>query len=321
MGQKTNSNILRLGTNNNEWKSKYFYKTAEESSLLAYQDLQIINYLKQFLNNNGLFLYDYKLQINSTTIYLYISYFSTLKSLFLINQTTINQKVKLKKEKELKSQVTNKRPILFSKPSKYRRRNYILKKYKSQVNKKKYINYNGVQKDVFIEKLLEGLNSFTQGRHSVYLNFQNLNSSLSINLSNKEQEMWKKKLLLLKRYSKNKFFKEAINIILISTKTKNSAQLIADFIAKEFTTLKRHNYFLIFLKRAFNLFINIPFSKINGVKIIIKGRFNGAPRARNNVILIGSVPVQTLGINISHYQSVSFSVNGTFGIKVWVTEK
>ena len=39
MGQKTNSNILRLGINNNDWKSRYYNKTPEESSFLIFQEV------------------------------------------------------------------------------------------------------------------------------------------------------------------------------------------------------------------------------------------------------------------------------------------
>ena len=330
MGQKTNSNILRLGINNNDWKSKYYSKTLEESSLLVFQDLQIRTYIKQLLISQGLIFHDYKLYINANVINIHISYYNSPKSFFLINKITSDQKLKLKKRKyfnnqKFKKQTTNKISFLkqshFLEKPKYQKRNTLLKKYKTKFIKNKYTNNKNLQKNSFIEQLLEGLNLFVQKKHNIQLTFQNLNSSLNINLDRNEQKLWKKKLLTIKRYSKNKFFKEAINILLITIKCKNSAQLLADFIAKQFTVLKRQSYFLIFIKRALNLFLEIPQSKISGVKIITKGRFNSAPRARNNIISVGSVPVQTLSTNIDYYQSVSFSSNGTFGIKVWICEK
>lgn len=313
MGQKNNANILRLNINNNEWKSKYISQTYEESSLLVFKDLQIRTYLKQFLIHNGLMLHDYKLHINNNSIYLHILYFVGLKSIFLINQDTAIQKIKLKKQKSISSQKKKKRAFL--------KRNLILKKYKTNLLQKNYQNINNFQKNNFIEQLLESLNLFFGKKYNIYIAFQNLNSNLTVNIKPNKQKIWKKKLLLLKRYSKKPFFKETINILLILTKYKNSAHLLADFIARQFTNLTRQSYFLIFFKRSLNIFVNSTFTKINGVKILISGRFNGAPRARTNIITVGSVPIQTLKVNVDYAQSVAYSSNGTFGIKVWIGEK
>ena len=95
-----------------------------------------------------------------------------------------------------------------------------------------------------------------------------------------------------------------------------SAKLLAKFIIIQIRNQKRHNYFLLFLKRTVIAFNAIPTSKINGIKIIIKGRFNGAPRSRNRIIQSGQVPLQTISSNISYYNTKAFTVYGTFGIKV-----
>ena len=313
MGQKTNSNILRLGSKKIALKSKYFYKTAEESSLLIYQELQIKNYLKKLLANNGLFMYNCKLKINSTTIYIHVSFFSGLKFIFLTNRVMNKKSIVLKKQSKSKKKKIG--------SSKYRKRNQLFLKYKKNAHKKTSLNCSETEKNSFIGKLLQGLNLFTKIKYDIYVSIQNLNSFLSVNFSKNELKNLKKKLILLKRYSKNKFFKESINIILVVMKLKNSAQFVANYIAGELVGLKRHNYFFIFLKRAFTLFFSDSFSNINGVKIFISGRFNGAPRSKTKIILVGSVPVQTLEACINYDQVVSFSANGTFGVKLWVAEK
>ena len=67
---------------------------------------------------------------------------------------------------------------------------------------------------------------------------------------------------------------------------------------------------------------NKEFSKCKGIKIKIKGRFNGAPRARDKYILIGNgVPALTIDSKIDYAEDVSFTANGTFGVKVWINEK
>ena len=57
----------------------------------------------------------------------------------------------------------------------------------------------------------------------------------------------------------------------------NTSSLTAQFISVHLRKLKRHNFFLKFLKSTLNIFNNNYFSKIQGIKIKIKGRFNGVP--------------------------------------------
>ena len=56
MAQTTNAIVFRLGIKNNEWNSRYFEKSKEEFTLYNYQNIQIQNYLKQYLNKYGLIL-------------------------------------------------------------------------------------------------------------------------------------------------------------------------------------------------------------------------------------------------------------------------
>lgn len=104
-------------------------------------------------------------------------------------------------------------------------------------------------------------------------------------------------------------------------KLKNSAQLLASFLAKQLPLLKRHNYFLVFLKRILPIFISLESSKIKGVKILISGRFNGAPRAKSRLITAGSTPILTISNPIDYYETTSYTKNGTFGIKIWISPK
>ena len=62
MGQKTNSNLLRLNIKTNEWNSKYFEKNKEEFTLYNYQSIQIQTYLKEMLEKVGIMLHKCKIQ-------------------------------------------------------------------------------------------------------------------------------------------------------------------------------------------------------------------------------------------------------------------
>lgn len=322
MGQKTNSTLLRLGLNNNGWKSKYTAKTSEESSLTVFKDQEIQTYLSQFLANAGLIFHDYKIHINYNTIFLYVSYLISLKSIIILNQTTSNQKIKLRKNRRISYKKTKK---LSNTKTKSVKQNFFVinsQHYKRQMLLKKYKNYFNIKTnsniDNLSEQLLETINLFTNRKSNIYITFKNLNSNTTLQLSPKT---WKNNLLLLKKYRKQKFFKETINVLLIVIKHKNSGRLLAEFLAKQLTKLSRQSYFLIFIKRSLELFVRSSISEVCGVKIIINGRFNGRPRARNNIIAVGNIPTQTLKTNIDYHQSVAFSSNGTFGIKVWISEK
>jgi small subunit ribosomal protein S3 len=149
-----------------------------------------------------------------------------------------------------------------------------------------------------------------------------LNKKLSLKLTKIQAKFLKKELLALRRESRNKFFKETVNILVISVIKKSSAQLLAEFIAYQLSINKRHNFFLIFVKRfLITLVSEKKFSKVSGVKFTIKGRFNGVSRARKRIYESGKIPIQTIDSNISYYEATSYTPNGTFGVKVWICKR
>ena len=478
MAQTTNAIVFRLGIKNNEWNSRYFEKSKEEFTLYNYQNIQIQNYLKQYLNKYGLILHRTRFSLNHTNLHIFVSYITTKKSIFLLKKSkkkgfldvkfrrrrkkkrltkevlekrllekkllekkllekkllekkllekkkkkkkkkklTESEKIELKeakrqkkllkllaqKEREFRaeqlkeqriidreklkkrylkwrlkqyikkhnifirrkkrrfkrrkikfspnisiiSRVCKKKPVKayllnkrirlkrtrigwFYKQKEIRwakiynfklRRVKIVRKFKKKKYKTNYKTNEKLRKSSFLEELLESLSIFTKNKLHIYITFQNLNRGLSIELTKSEKFYFKKIVYLLKRYSKDKFFRESLHIIYITIKIKNSAQLLASFLAKQLPLLKRHNYFLVFLKRILPLFISLESSKIKGVKILISGRFNGAPRAKSRLITAGSTPILTISNPIDYYETTSYTKNGTFGIKIWISPK
>jgi ribosomal protein S3 len=124
----------------------------------------------------------------------------------------------------------------------------------------------------------------------------------------------------LKSYSREKFFNEMIEILVIIFSTKNTPKLLTSFIAFQFQITKRHNTFLTFLKRSINFLNCIEHFKIYGIKIVLSGKFNGAPRAKKRTIQAGRLPLQNLKAKINYHQTHSHTPYGTFGIKVWICE-
>ncbi len=58
--------------------------------------------------------------------------------------------------------------------------------------------------------------------------------------------------------------------------------------------------------------------EVEGVKIKLSGRLDGAEIARREWMTKGKLPLQTLRANIDYSESTAFTVYGTVGIKVWI---
>merc|ERR1712238_392344 len=123
------------------------------------------------------------------------------------------------------------------------------------------------------------------------------------------------------------FQKMIIKRNISSNKFKSySATILAEFISDQFrrnqlrtdqvTISRKDNYFLGFLKQIVMLLVKSEISCVMGVKIVVKGRFNRAPRARTNIIHFGKFSLQSFNSKIDYHQSTAYTMNGTFGIKV-----
>ena len=235
-------------------------------------------------------------------------------SIFKYNNTNIPKKKYFRKFKN-----KNTRCVI---ETKLKKRIRVLKDYKNRLKIKNYKNIKHLEFNNFSEQLLESLSIYTNKKFNIFITFQNLNKGLSLNLTNFQAKFLKNKLLGLRRESRNQFFKETVNILVISVIRKNSAGLLAEFIAYQLSIMKRHSFFLIFVKRfLITLISKKKFSNISGIKFVIKGRINGVPRARKQIYETGKVPIQTIDSNIDYHQATSYTPNGTFGVKVWICQK
>ena len=130
MGQKVNPNIFRLGYKNNEWNSKYLEHNYDELSLYVYQDIEIKNYIHQFLKQHKLFLHSCTIQRSESGLNIFISYYTSSKSLFLINNINLIQKIFLSTLKNI----------------------YIKKKKKNHITKRLWLFY--LLKKNFLPKII-----------------------------------------------------------------------------------------------------------------------------------------------------------------------
>lgn len=73
-----------------------------------------------------------------------------------------------------------------------------------------------------------------------------------------------------------------------------------------------------FRKAMQKTFKRVNRAKVNGVKIQIAGRLNGAEIARTEWLRNGRVPLHTLKANIDYCQRIAHTIYGILGVKIWV---
>nr|AEP20730.1 ribosomal protein S3 [Kryptoperidinium foliaceum endosymbiont] len=331
MGQKVNPNIFRLGINK-KWKTEFFEKKRHELPLYTFKGLEVKSYVERFLEMQGLVLHDYKQQYNNSTLTLYISYSvlpefilgkkSKTEKLVLTNK--LNDSKVIKGEKPASINFTQDSHALLFKtrtPADY----YKIKKYLTKHSQKDFkprmnnsvLDFSQSQKVTgVLSNFFKVLSLFMGNRFNIIINFCCLNKDLGF--LKKTQE---KNFILLQKFKGTPFLKEGIELLFHVVYAKNSASLLAKFVAMQMKKVKRHKFFLSFLKQTLTVLVNSALSKVKGIKIVIKGRLNGVPRAKHKILTIGDVPVQSVGASIDYAQVTTHNSNGSYGIKVWVVEK
>lgn len=169
----------------------------------------------------------------------------------------------------------------------------------------------------FLKNLTESLMIALPVNRETNILFQCINKLPTQFIYNrKHRRIFQAILFSLRRYSKDPGFSEFINVLMVLVSKKCSAATFSKIIAQKLTNSKSHNKLFTFWRQALAISLESTLAKIKGVKLVIKGRINGRPRAKVIKICAGSVPNQTLFTNIDYSESVSFTKNGTFGVNV-----
>jgi hypothetical protein len=84
-----------------------------------------------------------------------------------------------------------------------------------------------------------------------------------------------------------------------------------------FLSKKKHTQFIVFLKYLFTFLINSN-KEIKGVKFILSGRFQSKMRSSSTKLIVGSVPLQSIGLNIKYNKLHVHTLYGVFGLKLWI---
>nr|YP_009829240.1 ribosomal protein S3 [Codium fragile]QJC59758.1 ribosomal protein S3 [Codium fragile] len=335
MGQKVNPNILRLGINKT-WKTKFFEKKNEELPLYTFKDLEIKNYIERFLEKHGLLLHDHKQHYSSSTLNLYVSYFITFdfnlrksenQKFMLVNKSS-NKKHVQNDTQEVSNNLTTSIGLLNEQINSahfYRIKKYLeLSCYKDlrklvqtepsfTIDDYSFKASNKLKIKSVFDRLFKVLNLFTNNKLNIVVNFCCINKDLTFLKFSQT-----KKFSLLQKFRNTPFLKEGTELLFHIVYTKNSANLLVRFIAIQLKKIKRQKLFFSFLKQALSILIDSNFSKIKGIKIIVKGRLNGVPRAKHKIISVGDVPVQSIDEELDYSQTTVHNSSGSYGIKAWV---
>jgi small subunit ribosomal protein S3 len=102
-----------------------------------------------------------------------------------------------------------------------------------------------------------------------------------------------------------------INIIEVE-KANLNASLLADLIVNQ---LEQRIPFKRAMREALQ---SAQEEQVNGIKIQVSGRLNGAEIARSEWLREGRVPLQTLRADIDYIAKEANTIYGVLGIKVWV---
>lgn len=333
MGQKANPTVLRLDISK-RWDFKFFEKKTEEFPRLTFRNTDIKDYIERFFQFKNLKIHECKINYSDFLINIYVSYHVTSNFIFKENITKDTEKNSTYKS-------NNQKLVKLASPS-YNKKKHTLFHYKKssysnianrilQVKLNKQFNKNSLLKkregknlkelelkNVF-NSMLKGLSLVTENQSNIRVTLKCLNNKFF--MTETQKHLFKEKLVMMQKFKNSDFFFDSVGTLYSAISNKNSADLISRLVSEKLKKIKRHKFFIAFLKRALTLMIHSTVSNISGIKIIIKGRLNGAPRARHKILNIGSVPTQTLATNIDYSESKCHNSNGTYGIKVWIVPK
>lgn len=123
----------------------------------------------------------------------------------------------------------------------------------------------------------------------------------------------------LKRQIITKIFKGKIKGIDIKLdveelkKAEIQASIVAQAIAEQ---LERRMPFRRVMKQAIEKVMQN--SEVKGIKVHVSGRLSGSEMARDEQLMKGSLPLQTIRANINYAQVDAHTVYGIIGVKVWI---
>ena len=107
-----------------------------------------------------------------------------------------------------------------------------------------------------------------------------------------------------------------IKLELVNRDAKLLANLVAEQLESRVAFRKATRTALEFAQSQY--INNVKISPLNGIKIQVSGRLNGAEIARSEWVREGRVPLQTLRADIDYATTEANTIYGVLGIKIWL---
>lgn len=300
MGQKANTQTLRLNNHN-----------INGLSLLkkeAINSISFIENLKYCLSKKHIYLIDSTLNFRNTTGDLELCVFYKSKWFFLQKR----RKRRKKRKKSLSSRL--KRHILVKKSKNFLIEKTILRK---KICKNKILKKQIIKKNRLFSNLLKN--------NLLFLTIKNLNK---IALKNKQSirvlhyilnRQFKAKLFSRRHH----LYKDFIKISCLFLMKKITADAYVNILGTIFKILpkKLHSTYSRLIQNLFLFLINDSFSTIQGIKLIINGKFKGKLRASIVNFSIGKIKAQSLSADVSYAKTFVITMYGSFGFRLWINYK
>lgn len=297
-------------------KRKRFNKKLSSVYAKKSVPLSITKYVKKYYLLNNSFLKKKIINILNTLEILKLEYYS-LKSSKTKKKLFFKQKKKILLQYYINCFKYLRYLTFLTQKRKDQKRIKSLEYYKTYLTVKEYRTLNNYKTNNFVEKLIEGLALFTRNQFNLSLTIKQINQNITFLKTNAQN--FKRILSKLRKFQRNEFFNEGINTFFSAVSQKNSAKLIADYIANQLKFMKRHKFFLTFVTKTLTLLLTQKFSKIKGIKLKVRGRINNSTRSKVQTINIGKISLITVTNKINHAKQTAYGPNGTLGVQVWTT--
>jgi len=173
-------------------------------------------------------------------------------------------------------------------------------------------------KIIFLKNIYKFLKKLTKNK--VYITFKN------IFIINRIHRRYVRRLRgLFSKFKRYKFTLNVLNVFNILIRSR-CAFFLAKTLSNELTIVnfkkrdKKIWKFISFCRKLVQ-YIKNQNTAVHGIRIHLKGRFKGIKRSQLKRYVEGTVPFNTIRAHIDYCVQKSITVNGSFGLHVWVAYK
>lgn len=138
--------------------------------------------------------------------------------------------------------------------------------------------------------------------------------------------LFKELALFQKSRDLRRYFLESLEtfFFVLGTYGKGNASLLARLIVFLLEKNRKQLFIVKFLKKVLQVFFQkLPnsFLAVDGIKILIKGRFNKRRRTKKVVLGEGQISLQSLDTSLDYCQTQAITLYGSFGVKIWISKR